>query len=132
MLPKDVKTSFLIECIQNYFCKIFMPFMTQPNSVFLDAYISYCFGQKLGNSGVMNYLRSILMIQFLIGIFQYSTVSLLCHQYQVFWYHVGRYHQCLQRDRLVTQLCLLFWSGGMPVLLAYPQVMSFWTSQPDP
>jgi hypothetical protein len=27
---------------------------------------------------------------------------------------------------LVTLLCLHIWSGGMPVLLACPQVMSFW------
>ncbi len=33
--------------------------------------------------------------------------------------------QCLYRDRFVTQLCLLVWSGGTPVLLAYPQVTSF-------
>jgi hypothetical protein len=31
--------------------------------------------------------------------------------------------QCLQRDRLVTQLCLHIWSGGTPVLLACHQVM---------
>ncbi len=52
--------------------------------MFLCAYTSYSFGKKLGKSGcVMNYLRSILMIQFLMAISQYSTVSLLCHQYQV-------------------------------------------------
>jgi hypothetical protein len=35
--------------------------------------------------------------------------------------------QCLLRDRrLVTQLCLHIWSGGMQVLLTCPQVMSFW------
>jgi hypothetical protein len=28
--------------------------------------------------------------------------------------------QCLKRDRFVTQLCLLSWLGGMPVLSAYP------------
>jgi hypothetical protein len=28
--------------------------------------------------------------------------------------------QCLQRDRFVTQLCLLFWLGGTLMLLACP------------
>ncbi len=40
--------------------------------------------------------------------------------------------QCLQRNRLVTQLCLHIWSGGMPVLLACSQMTSFWPSQPAP
>jgi hypothetical protein len=34
--------------------------------------------------------------------------------------------QCLLSKRFVIQLCLQFWSGGKPVLLASPQVMSFW------
>ena len=29
---------------------------------------------------------------------------------------------------LALWLCLLFWSGGMPVLLACPKVMSLWPS----
>jgi hypothetical protein len=40
---------------------------------------------------------------------------------------------CLQSmywDRFVTQLCLIFWSGGMSVLLAGPKMTSFWPSQP--
>jgi len=28
----------------------------------------------------------------------------------------------------VPQFCLLFWLGGVPVLLACPQVVSFWPS----
>ncbi len=38
------------------------------------------------------------------------------------------FNQCLLRERLVTQLCLHIWLGGMPMLLACPQVMSFWPS----
>ncbi len=41
-------------------------------------------------------------------------------------------NQCLQRERFVTWLCLKIWLGGMPPLLASPQVMSFWPSQPAP
>ncbi len=40
--------------------------------------------------------------------------------------------QRLQRNRLITQLCLHIWSGGMPVLLAYPQVTLLWPIQPAP
>jgi hypothetical protein len=32
---------------------------------------------------------------------------------------------CLRRDVLAPQLCILFWSGVTPVLLACPQAMSF-------
>ncbi len=38
------------------------------------------------------------------------------------------FNRCLQWDGLVTQLCVLFWLGGIPVLLACPQVMSSWPS----
>ncbi len=48
----------------------------------------------------------------------WTNCSFLLFQY----YHTN---QCLKRDRLDPQLCLLFWSGGMPVLLGCPQVMSF-------
>ncbi len=39
---------------------------------------------------------------------------------------------CLQRDRLVTQLCLHVWSGGTPLLFACQQEMSFQPGQPAP
>ncbi len=38
------------------------------------------------------------------------------------------YNQCLWREKFITQLCLQIWSGGTPVLLASPQVTSFWPS----
>ncbi len=40
--------------------------------------------------------------------------------------------QCLCRDWLVTLLCLLFRSGGMPVLLACPLVKPLLPCQPSP
>ncbi len=45
---------------------------------------------------------------------------------QVFNSRCRHYTNSLKRDRLAPQLCLLFWSGGTPVLLACPQVMSLW------
>jgi hypothetical protein len=40
--------------------------------------------------------------------------------------------QKLVRDRFTTQLCLLIWSGVTQVLLACPQLTSFWPSLPAP
>jgi len=35
-------------------------------------------------------------------------------------YKTSIQNQCFKTDRLVAQLCLHFWSGGTPVLLACP------------
>ena len=53
----------------------------------------------------------------------------VCHLFfnlplSIFWLQQWTFldiKQCLYRDRLVTQLCLHIWLGGMPVLLASPK-----------